>query len=331
MAATDNQQSMVRCVGKPGEEVKVYLEEKSDLFLKENMTDRVGHFQMYYLLGREYRLGRQTVYLIRGILEGESGSSRQVQFSEEQLRSLQRRQERQFPKFKVLGWALNQPGYGNDGAWRFAKQNEEFFAQAPILLMGDGLDGSLAFYQWADGDYRELGGYYVYSDQNPADFRSSHAVERRPVSVIEQEKSTDEGPMPWELPREEKRRSMWEHLDRLPVREKKSTENGSGIMSSLTGKNGLVERVKKQENSPLRVLTSISAIMLTVILVMGMLLFNSVSALDGIQSRLEVMDMQIEEIHSSMTNGSLYSSDTVPTQATTGTEGSDTTDEGVSE
>ena len=152
MDTKDNQQGVVRCIGKPNEEVKVYLEEKSDLFLKENMTDRVGHFQMYYLLGREYRLGKQTIYLIRGILEGESGNSRQIHFTGDQLRSLQRRQERQYPKYQVLGWALNQPGYGNDGAWRFAKENEEFFAGAPLLMMGDGLDGSLAFYQWFDGD-----------------------------------------------------------------------------------------------------------------------------------------------------------------------------------
>ncbi len=304
MEANENQQSVVRCVGKPNEEVKVYLEEKSDLFLKENMTDRVGHFQMYYLLGREYRLGRQTVYLIRGILEGESGSERQIQFSQEQLHSLQRRQQRQFPKFKVLGWALNQPGYGSDGAWRFAKQNENFFTQAPILLMGDGLEGTLAFYQWEDGDYHELGGYYVYSDQNPADFRSAQTVQQHaPVQRL-QEKGEEEGPMPWELPKENKKRSVWEHLDRLPVREKRNEEETRDLR-------GL--KIKKQEVSPLRVLTSISAIMLTVILVMGMLLFNSVSTLDGIQSRLEMMDLQIEEIHYSMTGTG--GSDTIPTQA----------------
>lgn len=292
MEANENQQSVVRCVGKPDEEVKVYLEEKSDLFLKENMTERVGYFQMYYLLGREYRLGRQTIYLIRGILEGESGSSRQIRFSQEQLRSLQRRQQRQFPKFKVLGWALNQPGYGSDGAWRFAKQSEEFFSQAPILLMADGLEGELAFYQWEAGDYHELGGYYVYSDQNPTDFRSEQTVQQHKAVQRLPEKTEENEPMPWELSKENKRRSVWEHLDRLPVREKRKD-------GDTTEHQGL--KFKGRDTSPLRVLTSLSAIMLTVTLVMGMLLFNSVSTLDGIQNRLETMDMQIEEIHSSMT------------------------------
>ena len=185
MEEKETQQSVVRCVGKPSEEVKIYLEEKSDLFLKENMTDRVGHFQMYYLLGREYRLGRQTIYLVRGILEGEAGSGRQIQFSQEQLR---RRQQRQFPKFKVLGWALNQPGYGCDGAWRFAKQNEEFFAQSPILLMSDGLEGTFSFYRWEEGDYHELGGYYVYSDQNPTDFRSAQSVQQNLQQPMQQQR-----------------------------------------------------------------------------------------------------------------------------------------------
>lgn len=304
MENIDNQQSVVRCMGKPNEAVKVYLEEKSDLFLKENMTDRVGHFQMYYLLGREYRLGRQTVYLIRGILEGETGNDRRIQFSQEQLHSLQRRQQRQFPKFQVLGWALNQPGYGSEGAWRFAKQNEKFFAQAPILLMGDGLEGSLAFYRWEDGDYHELGGYYIYSDQNPTDFRSAQSVQEHMPAQRLQEENEEERTMPWELSKDNKKRSVWEHLDRLPVREKRNEEDTLGFK-------GL--KPKRQEISPVRVLTSISAIMLTVILVMGMLLFNSVSTLDGIQSRLEMMDLQIEEIHYSMTGAG--GANTIPTQA----------------
>lgn len=302
MEINENQQGVVRCIGKPSDDIKVYLEEKSDLFLKENMTDRVGHFQMYYLLGREYRLGRQTIYLIRGILEGECGSSRQIRFTPEQLRNLQRRQQRQFPKFQVLGWALNQPGYGNDGAWRFAKQNEEFFAHSPILLMSDGLEGAFAFYQWEEGEYHEMGGYYVYSDQNPTDFRSTQVAQRQEAASVAAEKPEADQTMPWDLPQENKKRSIWEHLDRLPIRESKESE--AAISRA---------RIKKQEGSPLRVLTSLSAILLTVTLVMGMLLFNSVSTLDGIQSRLETMDLQIEQIHSSMT--SFSGSEAVVTQA----------------
>lgn len=308
MDTNENLQGAVRCIGKPNEEVKIYLEEKSDLFLKENMTDRVGHFQLYYLLGREYRLGRQTIYLIRGILEGESGSSRQVHFTAEGLRSLQRRQERQYPNFKVLGWALNQPGYGSDGAWRFAKENEDFFVEAPVLLLGDGLDGSLAFYQWSEGDYREVGGYYVYSDQNPSDFRGATVPSQRRASVQPEEKRMEEGPMPWELPVEgEKKKTVWSYL---PLKEKKEPEpvlreHPKEYERARDRQREIRKEKGRQENSPLRVLTSISAVLLMVTLVMGMLLFNSVSTLDGIQSRLETMDMQIEEMHETMTGVTL--------------------------
>ena len=308
MEEKETQQGVVRCIGKPSEDVKIYLEEKSDLFLKENMTNRVGHFQMYYLLGREYRLGRQTIYLIRGILEGEAGNSHQIRFSREQLNSLQRRQQRQFPKFKVLGWALNQPGYGCEGAWRFEKQSEDFVTQSPILLMGDGLEGSFRFYRWEEENYCELGGYYVYSDQNPTDFRGAETMQARKQHPLEKEE--DEAPMPWEISKENKKRSVWEHLDRLPVREKNR-------METLPEKG--FPRGIRQELSPMRVLTSLSAILLTVTLVMGMLLFNSVSTLDGIQNRLEVMDIQIEEIHSSMTE--LATTTTIPVQASMGEGG----------
>ncbi len=318
MDTKDNQQGVVRCIGKPNEEVKVYLEEKSDLFLKENMTDRVGHFQMYYLLGREYRLGKQTIYLIRGILEGESGNSRQIHFTGDQLRSLQRRQERQYPKYQVLGWALNQPGYGNDGAWRFAKENEEFFAGAPLLMMGDGLDGSLAFYQWFDGDYHELGGYYVYSDQNPADFRGAQSQQAQQAASLdkrmEERKMESTGPLPWELPQEEPRQAIW---DRLPGREKRAESIWQEREPRKTAASARLSRREKSrsESSPFRVLTSLSAILLMVTLVMGMLLFNSVSALDGIQTRLETMDMQIDEMYETMTVAAPADPETVQTQA----------------
>lgn len=286
MTTNENAQAVVRCIGKPNEDVKVYLEERSDLFLKENITNRVGHFQLYYVLGREYRLGKQTIYLIRGILEGESGGSRPVNFSAGQLRLVKRRQERQYPKFKVLGWALNQPGYGSDGAWRFARDNDSFYQEAPILLLSDGMDGSFTFYHWQDGDYKELGGYYVYTDQDPADFRSEQpiAVWKTEETEVEEDKGETR---PWELPvMEEQHRSL---LERLTLREKRDTVRNEIPAQVATGA------------SPLRVLTSLSAILLMVTLVMGMLLFNSVSALDGIQSRLETMDLQIEEIHQTMT------------------------------
>ena len=60
------------------------------------------------------------------------------------------------------------------------------------------------------------------------------------------------------------------------------------------------DKKKYQVSSPLRVLTSISAVLLMVTLVMGMLLFNSVSTLDGIQNRLETMDFQMEQMHKTM-------------------------------
>ena len=52
-----------------------------------------------------------------------------------------------------------------------------------------------------------------------------------------------------------------------------------------------------------------------VTMVMGMLLFNSVSALDGIQTRLETMDMQIDEMYETMTVAAPADPETVQTHA----------------
>lgn len=110
--------------------------------------------------------------------------------------------------------------------------------------------------------------------------------------------------MPWEYPKESKKRSVWDHLDRLPVRERKN-EQEIDVQRAST--------IRRRDASPIRVLTSISAVMLTVTLVMGMLLFNSVSTLDGIENRLKTMDIQIGEIRSSVSE--MGAGDTVFTQA----------------
>ena len=70
--------------------------------------------------------------------------------------------------------------------------------------MSDGLEGTFSFYRWEEGDYHELGGYYVYSDQNPTDFRSAQSVQQN-LQQRTEDSDAEEGNLPWEISKENKK------------------------------------------------------------------------------------------------------------------------------
>ena len=92
MAAEEREK--ISCVGTPTGNVRVYLEENCAEYLREKTASELGDFQMFGLLGREYRLGDQIIFLIRGILENRGNGTRQMQISLETIRAMETEKER---------------------------------------------------------------------------------------------------------------------------------------------------------------------------------------------------------------------------------------------
>ena len=268
MAAEEREK--ISCVGTPTGNVRVYLEENCAEYLREKTASELGDFQMFGLLGREYRLGDQIIFLIRGILENRGNGTRQMQISLETIRAMETEKERQFPSLRRVGWAVNQPGYGTEGAWRFAEMGEKYFADAALFLLMDGSRSDMAFYYREDGEYRDLGGYHIYSDEEEAG-RGRSVSERL-----------------WDDDGEDAAEPLWKP-------EEKRTEETAGEAAEPEA-----ELPAKEGGPSLRMLTSLASVLLLVCLVMGMLLFNNINTLDGIRSKLDVLDQQIEQIHTGM-------------------------------
>lgn len=264
----------INCVGEPRGKVRVYLEEKCAAFLEKNRAVMLGEFQMFGLLGKEYRLGDETLLLIRGILEKDGSGSHQMQISLETIRAMEAEKEKQFPRLKIMGWAVNQPGYGTDGAWRFAGLGDQYFSGAPLFLLMDGSKNEMEFYYRRGETYEALGGYHTYLDEE-ATGKSGSVLERIREDAEEKAESL------WK-PDESTAEAVREEKEVMPLqRYRKEAEN---------------EEVKDSGQS-MRMLTSLASVLLLVCLVIGMLLFNNITTLDGIQDKLETLDRQIEQIH----------------------------------
>ena len=108
----EEKREKVSCIGEPKGQVRVYLEETCAAYLRENEESALGGFQLFGLMGKEYRLGDETFFLIRGALENQEDGARQMRLSRETVRELEEEGGRQFPGLRLVGWAVNQPGYG---------------------------------------------------------------------------------------------------------------------------------------------------------------------------------------------------------------------------
>lgn len=263
----------INCVGEPRGTVRVYLEEACVSFLEKNRAVTLGEFQVFGLLGKEYRLGDEVLVLIRGILEKEGDGSHQMQISLETIRAMEAEKERQFPSLRIMGWAVNQPGYGTDGAWRFAGLGDQYFSGAPLFLLMDGSKQEMEFYYRCGEKYEALGGYHTYLDEE-ADGRSRSVLER-----IREDTEEEAEPL-WKPEVKKAERDPEPETKPVPYR---------------TGKEENEET--KENGQSMRMLTSLASVLLLVCLVIGMLLFNNITTLDGIQDKLETLDRQIEQIH----------------------------------
>ncbi len=259
------EQTKVRRVGEPNEMNKVYLEEQSEGGIDNTCETMMGEFQIFGLMGREYRLGTQRLFLVKKILEGPGRAQRAAQMAPEVLEGMETAGRDLYPSLNLVGWGVNQPGYGTEEVWRFLAVQEKYFSGCPVFLLMDGEKGRKTFYLWQEGQFQNPGGYFVYKE--------SEAVPMQQAAWDDEEEAKDL----WAEPR--------------AIESESSTTEGGG------------EAVDRETTQSMRVLTSLASVLLLICLVMGMLLFNHVNTLEGIQQKINAMTQQIEQIYTGVFGG----------------------------
>ena len=328
METTDKLPNNVRQIGQVGDNLKIYMEQRVSEYLADHRRAEIGELQIFYLLGREYHLGAQRVLVVRGALEEEMPVHQPIVITLDSLQQLERKKELYFPKLKLLGWMLNQPGYGVYGPQRQASLHRQQFGQCPLFMLSDSLEQTEEFYLWNGMDFEAAGGYLIYYDPNPAMANMTAKTEsdttgredefwRAPPAMEEppEHKPKEEDPLePWMQQRTagtKREREAFREGYTVRTRPVSGAEARRGYRD-YSNRRKAPEPEQEQEaarvkaaqdpSKSLSMLTSLSAVLLLVCVVMGMLLFNSIGTLNGIQTRLEDMNAQISQISDKVTD-----------------------------
>ncbi len=309
METTDKLPNNVRQIGQISDTLKIYMEQQVSEFLEDHRRAEIGELQIFYLLGREYHLGEQRVLVVRGVLEEEMPVHQPIVITLDSLQMLEKKKELYFPKLKLLGWMLNQPGYGVYGPQRQASLHRQQFGQCPLFMLSDSLEQTEEFYLWNGTDFESVGGYLIYYDPNPAMANMTAKSKPEPVERPEAFWQPEETEIP---PKEEDPLEPWlQQRERTPFREgytartrpvsgaeprREYREYANNRRKPAPERNETPQKTAQDPSKSLSMLTSLSAVLLLICVVMGMLLFNSIGTLNGIQTRLEDMNAQISQI-----------------------------------
>lgn len=307
-----------------GNERKVYIEQKA-YDLLESCQPQDDGAQIFYLLGREYHLGAQQVFVIRSILEGSVQDTSDITVCADELRSVEQQRSLQYPGLRLIGWALYQAGSGTKVLARHSRSHIQYFRQTSLLILKDP-DTAIqqAVYFWDGSRFIKINDPQIYHEQE-LDLDLSN--ERTPVELW----SDPVNPVSPDL----KKGSMLSRAFRdnpasaaplhilhedppSHVSHYTHKETNSRFKERSKGPNQFEgylhpineplpeEKIKKKRFSlsgsgmdtdshlrTLSMLTSISAIVLMITLVTGAMMFHNVSTLSTIQTNIENLNTRI--------------------------------------
>lgn len=149
----------------PKTNVKIYIEQKALDLLESCQNPESKVQQIFYLLGREYHLGLQRVFVVRSILEGSVQEDTAIHVAPEELRSVDQQRSSQYPSLRLIGWALYQPGHGVKALSRHSRCHVQYFRQTSILLLQDPKTYKKELYLWDGSVFQNAGGYQTYQEQ----------------------------------------------------------------------------------------------------------------------------------------------------------------------
>lgn len=299
--------------------VKVYIEQKALDLLESCQNPDEKTQQIFYLLGREYHLGLQRVFVIRTILEGSVQDDTALTVSPEELRSVDQQRSQQYPNLRLIGWALHQPGHGVKALSRHSRCHVQYFRQTALLLLQDSKTSKKDFYIWNGSVFQNAGNYLIYQEQE-LDLDMSN--ENSPVELWSEpvtfSTKDDDGSMLARALRDNPASSTPLHLisEEAPHVRHYTQKEASPFFTSRTKEprqfEGKLQSIldsapvlhRKDDSSEgnlrnLSLLTSISAIVLLITVITGALMFHNISTLSAIQTHIETINHRISYIEQS--------------------------------
>ncbi|NLL71716.1 MAG: LysM peptidoglycan-binding domain-containing protein [Epulopiscium sp.] len=242
----------IKQIGEIQEGIQIYLEDYVHTYLYQYARWDTKKERLAVLIGTYEQREEEEILLISGAIQGKfiEIEKGQPHFTREAWDYIREKQRQYFPGTQILGWMHTQPGYGMVATSFHDIQHETWFGKSYQILYVIDPIGKQDQFYQWKEEWKEVPGYFIYYDRN--------------------EKMHD---------------YMLDHR----VIKSKVLEEPEDVIVQYRKQ----DRYRKQEahqKKIIHMLTSFSAILLLICLVMGIGLIYNVEQIQRLQEALNTMD-----------------------------------------
>lgn len=242
----------IKQVGEIPDGIQIYLEDYVYTYLYQYARKDTKSEQLAVLIGKYEKREEEEIVLISGAIQVKDPEVEKGQphFTEEAWEYVQEKQKEYFPETQVLGWMHTQPGYGLVMTSFHHKEHEKWFKMPYQLIYVIDPIGKLDHFYRWREGFRDVSGYFIYYDRN-----------------------------------EEMHDYMLDHR----VIKNKILEQPEDVIVQYR-KQDRYRRQEAQQKKIIHMLTSFSAVLLFICLIMGIGLIYNVEQVQQLQEALNTMD-----------------------------------------
>jgi LysM repeat protein len=273
----------IRQVGKSNATKKIYVEDYVMTYIKQLSGEDYSGLKVAVLVGQYVKADNCRNIFISGAIEVEAiDTSNEINFSNDIWTAIYDNIKKYFVDTEIVGWFLGGPGYLFDDEDKILKAHIDNFAgQDKTLLTYDNLEKEEAFFVYENSRLTKQEGYYIYYEKNEE--MQTYMIDHK--EVIRSEEATYEDRVSREI--------------RTVIQNKKPVE--------------------EDNHSVTRLMYAAGTLLAVIILVVGAAMLSNYDQMKNMQSTMNYLTRNLEEMQAIFSNDSTEATSTGVTTANSNT------------
>jgi len=283
----------VKQIGTIDDSICIYLEDYVYTYLYQYAKKDLSGEKVAFLVGKKDKGVSEKTLLISGAIEAKYTKEEdgKLVFTHQTWSYVEAMLDNYFEDYEVIGWMCSQPGYGLFMTSHHVEiHNKYFSSENQLLFLMDPVEKNEQFYIWNNNRLKEMKGYFIYDDRNE-DMHNYMIDDKlgRPNTKKGIEVNNDIHSVKSE-----------EQEEKIVLDNKQSKQN------KYVKQNKQVKQIKQDTQDKdkdgnknyVSMLTSLSAVLLAVCVVMGLGLLNNSNKVRSIDGKIESLYGQINMLES---------------------------------
>lgn len=287
----------VKQIGTIDDSICIYLEDYVYTYLYQYAKKDLSGEKVAFLVGKKDKTVNEKTILISGAIEAKYTKDEEgkLVFTHQTWSYVESMLQNYFEDYEVIGWMCSQPGYGLFMTSHHVEiHNKYFSSENQLLFLMDPVEKNEQFYIWNNNRLKEMKGYFIYYDRN--EDMHNYMIDDK-LGRPNTKKSIHLNDDIYKMRNEDQKEKI--ELDtkqgKRDTRDTRSTRGTRSIRStrdiSDTGDMG-----KEGNKNYVSMLTSLSAVLLAVCVVMGLGLLNNSNKVSVLEKNIESLYAQINMI-----------------------------------